>query len=61
MTEYHVKAGDRFDWHGVLLEVTRVGRNGLWADLRVHEPSGSTWSKRQPLPLPKDSVRLDPS
>jgi hypothetical protein len=46
-----LRRGDELDWMGVHLVVTRVARDGSWADVQCR--SGEhTWTKRQPLPLP---------
>lgn len=54
-----VAKGERLTWrhdddpdHPVYIEVTRVARDGTWADIRCHTFADS-WSKRQPLPLPQ--------
>jgi hypothetical protein len=45
-----LRRGDELDWMGVHLVVTRVARDGSWADVQCR--SGEhTWTKRQPLPL----------
>lgn len=41
---YETPGGDR-------VHVIRVARNGQWADTRVTQPDGATWTKRQPLVL----------
>ena len=61
-----VKKGDRYihgaSWasggHGVLLiEVTRVAKDGTWADIHVFQPlTNQTWTKRQPTPIPGRKV-----
>lgn len=39
-------------WHATI-EVTRVARDGAWADIHVYQgATGSDWTKRQPLPFP---------
>jgi hypothetical protein len=52
-----VKKGDRFTAMGADVEVTRVGTNRSgagWADIRVTQPHGASWTKRQALPFPED-------
>jgi hypothetical protein len=39
----------------VYVEVTRVAKNGTWADIRCYTWA-SSWAKRQPLPLPPDTT-----
>lgn len=46
--------GDLFEWQDHAVIVTRVAKDGTWADIRVHHPFGATWTKRQPLPIPAD-------
>jgi hypothetical protein len=54
-----MERGDKFVWHGgpgqssnpVYIEVTRVARDGSWADIWCGIGSKS-WTKRQRLPLP---------
>ena len=53
-----VEKGDRLDWSGVAVEVTRVARDGSWADVRCTHPVDGTWTKRQQLPLPAGTVRV---
>jgi hypothetical protein len=52
------KRGDRFVAYAdrrprdkLFVEVTRVARDGTWADIRVCN-CFVMWTKRQPLPLP---------
>lgn len=52
-----VREGDLFDWHGVSATVTRVAADCTWADISC-ERSGTTWTKRQPLPLADGFVRV---
>jgi hypothetical protein len=55
-----IKRWDRFSWMGNEVTVTRVAKDGAWADIYVREPSTDThWTKRQPLPMPEGSVRVD--
>ncbi len=51
-----VRKGQTWQWMGCSCLVTRVGKSGDWADLRVCPPSGQTWTKRQKLPLPPDAL-----
>lgn len=53
-----VKTGDKFIWRHddapdvpVYVEVTRVARDGSWADIHCHT-WGGFWTKRQRMPLP---------
>jgi len=52
------RKGDRFEVrypHPMApdyIEVLRVAKGGDWADVRVRQPTGFSWSKRQPLPFP---------
>lgn len=52
-----VRAGDRLVWRHNLwpvpihIEVTRVARDGTWADIDV-TMCDAQWSRRTPLPLP---------
>ncbi len=55
----HLKRGDQFVWRHddepekpVYIEVTRVARDGSWADIRCCTWAVA-WTKRQPLPLPE--------
>ena len=46
-----MKKGERY-WEpdGTLIEVRRVcAKQPLWADIRVTQTNGATWTKRQPL------------
>jgi plasmid maintenance system antidote protein VapI len=47
-----VKKGDRFTAMGADVEVLRVSTS--WADIKVTQPHGASWTKRQPLPFPED-------
>lgn len=53
-----MKRGDRFLWNGdVAVIVTRVARDGTWADMSCRfvlggKPWGKPWTKRHALPLP---------
>jgi hypothetical protein len=40
------------------VQVMRVAKDETWADIRVTQPSGYSWTKRQPLPFPQDWRRL---
>ena len=53
------RRGDRYEWHGVDIGITRVAADGTWADITVSPPSGAGWTKRQPLPFPSDFVAVD--
>jgi plasmid maintenance system antidote protein VapI len=53
-----VKKGDRFAAMGAVAEVLRAGAK--WADIKVTQPHGASWTKRQPLPLPTNWRRLAP-
>lgn len=54
MSEHHsnVTRGDAFRNGSNAIVVTRVGTS--WADIRVRQDGGATWTKRQPLPFPED-------
>jgi hypothetical protein len=54
-----VKKGDRFWGMGASIEVLRASRT--WADIKIQQPTGAEWTKRQPLPLPEDWERRDPN
>ena len=34
---------------GAFVTITRVARDGSWADIVVEQMAGANWSKRQPL------------
>lgn len=34
---------------GARISITRVARDGSWADIIVTQPNGASWVKRQPL------------
>jgi hypothetical protein len=55
---WDVRKGDRLDWDGISIEVTRVARDGTWADIRCQDYP-AMWTKRQPLPMPEGTVRAD--
>lgn len=55
-----VRKGQTWQWMGCSCLVTRVGKSGNWADLRVTDPILGTWTKRQKLPLPDDAVFMTP-
>src|SRR3954467_2412383 len=45
---------------GTMIEVKRVAVDHAWADVKVTQPGGASWSKRQPLSggrLPYDGVK----
>ena len=45
-----MKRGDVFTTtYGDRIEVLRVHSASLWADIRVTQPHGASWTKRQPL------------
>ena len=45
--------GDRYASHTLVMEVTRVAKDGSWADIKVWQPhTGASWTKRQPTPIP---------
>jgi hypothetical protein len=55
--------GDRYVWshadrpaEPVFIQITRVARDGSWADLVCYTWAAS-WRKRQPLPLPARTER----
>ena len=50
--------GDRFTWNGCLITVLRVARDETWADIHCKTFVGAGWTKRQPLPLPDEAVRM---
>lgn len=53
-----VKRGDHFIFSNgaVQIEVTRVAKDGTWADI-VCSTGSARWSKRQPLPMPEGVER----
>lgn len=51
MTILVLAKGEKLDWNGVTLTVTRAARDGAWADLKCFR-GGREWTKRQRLPLP---------
>jgi plasmid maintenance system antidote protein VapI len=53
-----VRKGDRFAAMGAVVEVRRAGTT--WADIKVVQTHGASWTKRQPLPFPSDWRRLPP-
>jgi hypothetical protein len=56
-----VSKGDRYLFGAqpsVVVTVTRVARDESWADIRCTVP-GSTWTKRQPLPLSATFRRVE--
>lgn len=50
--------GDKLTWSGVAVVVTRVAKDGAWADLKCDDGE-QQWTKRQPLPLPNGSKRIE--
>lgn len=48
--------GDRFTVMGTTAEVVKVGRK--YATLKVTQPHGASWTKRQPLPIPDSWERV---
>lgn len=55
-----LRKGDRF-WvvgAGAEVEVLRVSKD--WADVKVSQPHGASWTKRQPLPFPPGWERVVP-
>lgn len=54
-----VKKGDQFAWMGTKLTVRSVARDGSYANVLVQQQGGASWTKRQPLPLPADAVRIE--
>jgi hypothetical protein len=50
--------GDRFIWMGSVITVLRTARDGSWADIDCKPVVGAGWTKRQPLPLPDEAVRM---
>jgi hypothetical protein len=61
-----VKRGDRFVFRTpavpdqpVQITVTRVARNGSWADIVCTPPAGAPWRKRQQLPMPEHITRVE--
>jgi hypothetical protein len=50
--------GAEFQWNGAVnCKVNRVASNGTWIDLTCTR-GGSSWGKRQALPLPDSFVRI---
>jgi DNA (cytosine-5)-methyltransferase 1 len=47
-----VRRGSAFRYFDLTIVVTRVARDGEWADVRVTQTNGVGWSKRMPLPIP---------
>jgi len=50
-----LQKGDRYLWHGVHIEVTRVASDGRWANIKCYtgEPGAEDyheWTKEQPTP-----------
>jgi hypothetical protein len=61
-----IKRGDRFVFRmpavpdqPVRIEVTRVARDGSWADIVCTPPAGAPWRKRQQLPMPEHITRVE--
>jgi hypothetical protein len=52
-----VKRGDQFRWQGVRIIVTRVAKDGTWADI-VCAVGETHWRKRQRLPMPEGCERI---
>ena len=50
------RRGDIFKDGDNRITIARVSRKGLWADIRVEQPHGASWTKRQPLAFPKSFV-----
>lgn len=56
-----VAKGDVFepdDGSGDMIKVTRT--SATWADVRVTQPHGVSWTKRMELPLPSSWRKVDP-
>jgi plasmid maintenance system antidote protein VapI len=53
-----IKKGDRFRAPGGEVEVLRVGKT--WVDIKVQQPGGASWTKRQPLPFPRRWEKIGP-
>lgn len=54
-----IRKGDVFAWNSqVNVEITRVARDGTWADGRCSGAHGGYWGKRFPLPLGTDYVKV---
>lgn len=52
-----VKKGDIYIDGELLITVTRVAKDGSWADIDVYQPStNNSWTKRQPTPIPGKRV-----
>jgi hypothetical protein len=51
--------GDNYDWNGIRVLVTRVARDGTWADITAVS-NLTVWTKRQPLPFPDSFKRVHP-
>lgn len=54
-----VTKGDNYTWRDeVAVQVTRVAKDGSWADLycEVMGNIGGGWAKRMPLPLPEEFI-----
>jgi hypothetical protein len=52
-----VKRGEHYRWEGVRMVVTRVAKDGSWADIACASGDGQ-WRKRQPLPMPLGTERV---
>jgi hypothetical protein len=48
--------GEVYEWNYLRFTITRVSKTWEWADIKVDGEGG--WSKRQPLPLPRGSIRV---
>jgi hypothetical protein len=57
VTVTNVQKGDRLQWYGVSIRVTRVSKTGAWADVDCND-GHERWSKRQALPFPAGTVRV---
>lgn len=59
-----IERHDKYEWMGVTMEVTRVAKDGSWADFLCSRAGAqvtapSTWPKRHKLPLPAEAVKID--
>ncbi len=52
-----VKCGEHYRWEGVRMVVTRVAKDGTWADIAC-AVGDSQWRKRQRLPMPIGTERV---
>lgn len=61
MSVSSVVKGDRYRAMGAQVEVRRVDKQGRWADVKVTQYNGASWTKRQPLPFPAEWKKQPPT